>query len=113
MMGPDSMVEAMYNFKLAAKMLKKHLGPTHPRTVVAVRNLDRARARPSRFMLRQDPTEGGARIKAQKGSQMPRTLELRDDESRMRPGGQMAAFSGAPGKKKKGKKGKGKKKKKK
>ncbi len=113
MMGPDSMVEAMYNFKLAAKMLKKHLGPTHPRTVVAVRNLDRARARPSRFMLRQDPTEGGARIKAKKGSQMPRTLELRDDESRMRPGGQMAAFSGAPGKKKKGKKGKGKKKKKK
>jgi hypothetical protein len=114
MMGPASMVEAMYNFKLAAKMLKKHLGPTHPRTVVAMRNLDRARARPSKFMLRQESTEVGAHVKARKGSQRPRTLELRDDESRMRPGGQMAAFSGAPGKKKKkgGKKGKGKKKKK-
>ena len=111
MLGPDSMVEAMYNFKLAAKMLTKHLGPTHPRSVVAKRNLDRARARPSKFILRQDSDEDGLMIKSIRGSQMPRTLELRDDESRMRPGGQMAAFSGAPGKKKKGKKG-GKKKKK-
>ena len=112
MTGPSAMVEAMYNFRLAVKMLKSQLGSTHPRTVVAMRNLERARARPSKFILKQAQAEDGSWVKARQGSQMPRTLELRDDESRMRPGGQMAAFSGAPAKKKKGKKGKGKKKKK-
>ncbi len=111
MLGPQSMVEATYHLKLAAKMLRKHLGPTHPRTVVATRNAERSRGRPSMLVARQDRDANGRRPGRLVSSARPRTLELRDDGGKMRPGGQMAGVKG--GAKKKKKKGKGKKGKKK
>ena len=110
MLGPSSMVEAMYHMKLAAKNLKRQLGPTHPRTVVATRNAERARCRPTRLVQQQGLDQHGKAPSRYVSGMRPKTLSLRDDLTSFHPGG---TLPGVTGKKAKGKKGKGKGKKKK
>ena len=112
MLGPSSMVEARYHLKLAAKELKRQLGPTHPRTVVASRNSLRARGRPTNMVTKQDLDENGKRPSRFVSGMKPKTISLRDDGGFFHPGGKLPGVTGKASKKKKGK-GKGKKKKKK
>ena len=106
MLGPEAMVEAMYNLKFAAKQLKRQLGPMHPRTVVATRNAERARCRPVNLVQQLNPNEAGKAPSRFVSGARPLTLGLRDDLSNFRPGGSLPGVSGAKAKgKKKGKKG--------
>jgi hypothetical protein len=111
MLGPQSMVEAMYHLKFAAKKLKIKLGPVHPRTVVACRNADRAKCRPSNVVQSLSKDINGRKPSRFVSGCRPLTLGLRDDLTSFKPGGVLPGVVGKKGKKK-GKKG-GKKKKKK
>lgn len=121
MLGPVHMVEAIFHLRKSVKTLRRKLGSVHPRTTMASRNLERASARPRKIARHRGlPETTRAADKNSKPplrhhryifSERPRGLEIRDDKSEWRRGGQLPAVKGKPKKKGK-KKGKGKKKRK-
>ena len=122
MLGPEQMVEAIFHLRKSVKVLKKKLGNVHPRTTMATRNLERANARPRKIASkrginkaqRAGSKDGKPALRYHRYifSERPRGLDIRDDKSGWRVGGQLPAVTGKPKKKGKGK-GKGKKKKRK